>query len=59
MIVLTYTYWYYFIGMAGMIFMFNVISIPLIEKRSKNRYINWEEYKSKTHMELILPNKHI
>lgn len=49
--------WYYAIGFILMILMFNIISIPLAEKRQLLRRPEYEEYREKTSRLLILPAK--
>lgn len=49
--------WYYAIGFIGMIFMFNVISIPLMEKRQLSRRPEYAEYRNTTSRLLLLPRK--
>lgn len=57
MILSDISHWYYVVGMVGIIFMFNVISIPMAEKRNMKNISDWEDYKTETHIELILPLK--
>lgn len=49
--------WYYFFGAAAMIFLFNCISIPLMEKRQIKRRSDYLEYRKTTSRLLLLPKK--
>lgn len=49
--------WYLFAGVALMIFLFNVISIPLAEKHHLSRRGDYAEYRNTTSALLLLPNK--
>lgn len=50
-------YWYLFAGVLFMIFLFNVISIPMMERRQKERRADYINYIKTTHRLLILPKK--
>lgn len=52
-------YWYYGIGALGMVILFNVVSIPLMEKRQLKRRPEYSEYKKETSRLLILPKKRV
>lgn len=49
--------WYLCTGALAMIFLFNVISIPLMEKRQIKRRSDYLDYKNSTSRLLLLPNK--
>ena len=49
--------WYYGLGFLSIILLFLVVSIPLMEHHNMERRIDYQEYKEKTSMLLILPNK--
>ena len=49
--------WYYGLGFLSIIILFLVVSIPLMEKHNLERRVDYKEYKEKTSMLLILPNK--
>lgn len=51
------THWYYMIGFAVIFLMFNVISIPLMEKRQLARRPEYDEYRHETSRFLLLPVK--
>ena len=57
MILSTQIHWYYVVGFLGMVFLFNVISIPLMEKRQITRRSDYKDYILSTHRLLILPKK--
>lgn len=48
-------YWYLFGGVVAMIFLFLVISIPMAEKRQLSRRPDYQDYRKKTAMLLLLP----
>ncbi len=50
-------YWYYGIGCLSVAILFNVVSIPLMEKRQIKRRPSYQEYKKKTSRLLLLPHK--
>lgn len=50
-------YWYYGIGFVSIAVMFNVISIPLMEKRQLSRRPGYEEYQRTTSRLVLLPVK--
>lgn len=50
-------YLYYIAGAAGIALMFNVISIPLMEKRQLKRRPAYKEYRRTTSRLLLLPNR--
>lgn len=52
-----YSMWFTLIGVFIMVFLFTVISIPMMEKRQVNRRSDYKEYQRKTSVLLILPNK--
>lgn len=52
-----YSLWFTFIGIIIMLFLFIVISIPMMEKRQVNRRSDYKDYQKKTSILLILPNK--
>lgn len=52
-----YSLWFTFIGIIIMLFLFIVISIPMMEKRQVNRRSDYKDYQRKTSILLILPNK--
>ena len=58
MIAVTQVHYWFFIGMIGMILLFNFISIPMMEKHNKERRKDYPTYISKTSRLLLLPNKH-
>lgn len=49
--------WYYVIGFVGIAILFNVVSIPLMEKRQLARRPEYSEYRKRTSRLLILPNR--
>ena len=49
--------WYYASGVILVILLFLFISIPLMEKHNMERRVDYNEYKDKTSMLLLLPNK--
>lgn len=51
------THWYYCIGFISVAVMFNIISIPLMEKRQLARRPEYAEYKKNTSRLLLLPVK--
>lgn len=50
-------YWYYAIGFVSVAVMFNVISVPLMEKRQLERRPGYAEYAERTSRLLLLPVK--
>lgn len=48
-------YWYYGIGALSVAILFNVVSIPLMEKRQAARRADYEEYRKTTSRLLVLP----
>lgn len=50
-------YWYYGVGFVGMIVLFNVVSIPLMEKRQLARRPDYLSYRKTTSRLLLLPHK--
>lgn len=52
-----YSLWFTFIGIIIMLFLFIVISIPMMEKRQVNRRSDYKDYQRKTSILLILPNR--
>lgn len=52
-----YSLWFTFIGIIIMLFLFIVVSIPMMEKRQVNRRSDYKDYQRKTSILLILPNK--
>lgn len=57
MILSVYNHYYFVIGFIMMVFMFNVISIPMMEKRQLTKRADYKNYINKTHRLLILPNR--
>lgn len=51
------SHWYYVVGVLGIFIMFNIISIPLMEKRQIVRRPEYEEYKKHTSRLFIMPVK--
>lgn len=49
--------WYYIIGAISIIILFNVVSIPLMEKRQLSRRPDYFEYKKRTSRLFLLPVK--
>lgn len=49
--------WYYVIGMVSMIVLFNVVSVPMMEKRQRSRRPAYENYMKTTSRLLLLPKK--
>ncbi|MCQ2457084.1 MAG: DUF1295 domain-containing protein [Clostridia bacterium] len=49
--------WYYGIGFVSVAVLFNVVSIPLMEKRQLSRRSDYEEYRKTVSRLLILPHK--
>lgn len=49
--------WYYGIGFLAIGIMFNVVSVPLMEKRQKQRRKDYADYCTTTHRLLLLPTK--
>ena len=49
--------WYYVIGFVSVAVLFNVVSIPLMEKRQLSRRSDYEEYRKTVSRLLILPHK--
>lgn len=47
--------WYYVIGFVSVAVLFNVVSIPLMEKRQLSRRPDYAEYKKETSRLLLLP----
>ena len=50
-------YWYYGIGCLSVAVLFNVVSIPLMEKRQLTRRPEYKEYQRKTSRLLLRPQK--
>lgn len=53
----SFEHWYYGIGAVGMVILFNVVSIPLMEKRQLGRRAEYADYKKDTSRLLLLPRK--
>ena len=51
------SYWYFAVGAVAVTVLFNVVSIPLMEKRQIARRPDYKEYKKTTSRLLILPHK--
>ena len=49
--------WYYVIGFVSVAVLFNVVSVPLMEKRQLSRRSDYEEYRKTVSRLLILPHK--
>ena len=49
--------WYKGLGFLSIIALFLLVSIPMMEKHNAERRIDYAEYKEKTSMLLLLPNK--
>lgn len=49
--------WYYGVGFVGMVILFNVVSIPLMEKRQLKRRPSYAEYRRTTSRLLLLPKR--
>ena len=49
--------WYYCVGALSIILLFNVVSIPLMEKRQSARRTDYAEYKAEVSRLFILPSK--
>ena len=47
--------WYYGIGFVSIIVLFLAVSIPMMEKHNSSRRVDWEDYKARTSMLLLLP----
>lgn len=50
-------HWYYAVGCLAVGILFNVVSIPLMEKRQLSRRMRYAEYKQRTSRLLLLPQK--
>ena len=50
--------WYYVVGAVSVAVLFNVVSIPLMEKRQLARRADYAEYRKDTSRLLLLPKKH-
>lgn len=50
-------HWYYCVGFLSIALMFNIISIPLMEKKQLSKRTSYSEYKKKVSRLLLLPNK--
>ena len=50
--------WYYIIGFISIAVLFNVVSIPLMEKRQMARRSDYGQYKKETSRLFLLPAKH-
>ncbi|MCH5155393.1 MAG: DUF1295 domain-containing protein [Clostridiales bacterium] len=50
-------YWYFVAGAVAVTVLFNVVSIPLMEKRQLSRRPDYKEYKKATSRLLVLPHK--
>lgn len=57
MIVYATEYWYYIVGPLSVAILFNVVSIPLMEKRQLARRPGYEQYCRVTSRLLLLPHK--
>ncbi|MBO4276987.1 MAG: DUF1295 domain-containing protein [Clostridia bacterium] len=51
--------WYCGLGFLSVIALFLAVSIPMMEKHNAARRTGWEEYKAKTSVLFILPNRKI
>lgn len=51
------SHWYYGIGCLSVCVLFNVVSIPLMEKRQLARRPDYEVYKTKTSRLILWPQK--
>ncbi len=49
--------WYYGVGAVSVFILFNVVSIPLMEKRQLKRRPDYEDYKKQTSRLFLFPNK--
>jgi len=49
-------YWYFGIGFIGIALLFNIVSIPLMEKRQMSRRPDYGEYRKTTSRLLLLPH---
>lgn len=49
--------WYLGLGFLSIIALFLTVSIPMMEKHNRERRVDYEEYKAKTSMLLLLPNR--
>ncbi len=52
------SYWWFAIGFASVAVMFNIISIPLMEKRQLARRPEYADYRKETSRLLLWPGKH-
>lgn len=50
-------HWHYAVGFSSVIILFNIVSIPLMEKRQLSRRPEYEQYRRTTSRLLILPHK--
>ncbi|MCQ2498110.1 MAG: DUF1295 domain-containing protein [Lachnospiraceae bacterium] len=50
-------YWYYGCGALSVIILFNVVSVPLMEKRQLSRRSDYAEYKKHTSRVLLMPRR--
>lgn len=50
-------HWFYGIGALSVFILFNIVSIPLMEKRQLSRRVAYKEYKLRTSRLLLLPRK--
>lgn len=57
MILSTFDKWYYIIGVVLMLLLFNIVSIPMMEKRQMQRRESYKEYMKTTSRFLLLPKK--
>lgn len=51
--------WYYGLGFISIIILFMAVSIPLMEKHNLARRIDYAEYKTKTSVLFLLPNRKV
>ena len=51
------SHWYYGVGCAAVALLFNVVSVPLMEKRQLSRRPVYREYRATTSRLLLLPKK--
>lgn len=58
MLPFSFSHWYYVIGFVLVAVLFNVVSIPLMEKRQLSRRPEYKEYLKATSRLLLLPCKH-
>lgn len=57
MVPYAYEYWYYGVGFVCVAFLFNVISIPMMEKRQMERRSEYGQYRNETSRLLLLPSR--